>query len=209
MSLAPHRHRLGRKATRLILGLATLATATLVPADRARASPDPEGALRALLEAPPTLLGNTLGAGGLIAAAGLGLAGDALSLIDANPATRPFLRGVVSRALRRTALGISWTATGALEGLRAEDIERLPEARATYLAAAPGVGRLDTLLDGLGAARLAVGDLFAAPGLAALRLVGSAERGRALARRRREARIRLLGPEPAPGYPAPEPSPRR
>ena len=205
MSLAPYLWPYARSATRALtrslgvtaLTLAGLGAPAAADADLDR-GPDPLGALRTLAEAPPTLVANSFAAGGLVMAAGVALTGDAISLVDANPATRPVLRGVASRAVRRLALAISWTATGALEGLRVLDVERLPEARATYLEAAPGVGRFDTLLDGLGAARLAVGDLLGAPWLATLQLIGSAERAEAFASRRRDARIRFLGPEPAP-----------
>lgn len=171
--------------------------AALAPAG-ARAAPDPLGATAALARAPLVVAGDLCGAVGLASAATIALAGDALALVDDNPLTRPLLRGTASGVVYRLALATSWIGTGALEGLRGEDIERLPEAPATYLEAAPGVGRIDTLLDASGAARLAVGDLTSAPLLALLRAVGATGAAERLAQSRKEARVSALGPDPLP-----------
>lgn len=179
----------------LVLCISLMGVAAAGPA---AGQPDPRGALAALARAPATLAGNALGSAGLVGAASLGLAGDAVSAIDHNRLSRPLLHGFASRSLHGLALVVSWSATGALELLRGEDIERLPEAPATYLAAAPTAGRLDTLLAGAGALRLALGDVLAAPVLAVLSAAGARERAARLRQRRHEARVRALGPDPAP-----------
>jgi hypothetical protein len=186
-----------------------LALALALPVDGSAELPDPVGALRELTRAPLVVTGDVVGAAGLCAAAGIATAGDAVALVDANPVTRPALRGVASGLLHRAALAVSWTSTGALEALRGEDIERLPEAPATYLSAAPGTGRLATFLDGLRAAGLAVGDLLHAPLLVGARLVGARAGADRIAARRAEARTDALGPLPLPPAPAYEPPPER
>lgn len=166
----------------------------------AHAGPDVGGALRALLATPLRVSGDVVGAGGLVGAAALGLCGDGLALVDANQFTEPILFGVASTPVRWLALGVSQGSTGVLEGLRAEDVERLPEAREAYLENAPGVGRLDTALTGLGALRLGVEDAFAGPALFALRAVGAGAAASRVSRFARDERIRTLGPlvrEPA------------
>ena len=172
-------------------GLALLLLAVAAPA---HAGPDIGGALRALVATPLRVTGDAVGAGGLVGAAALGLCGDGLSLIDANRFTQPILFGVASGAVRRVSLGVSQGATGVLEGLRAEDIERLPEAREAYLDNAPGVGRLDTALTGLGALVLGVEDAVAGPALFALRAIGASSAADSVARFTRDERIRTLGP---------------
>jgi hypothetical protein len=142
--------------------------------------------------------GDAVGAAGLCAAAVIASAGDVVALVDANRATRPLLRGLASGLVHRAALLVSWTSTSALEALRAEDIERLPEAPPTYLEAAPFTGRLATFRDGLSAAGLAVGDLLHAPLAVGARLAGARESADRLAVRRAEARTRALGPLPLP-----------
>lgn len=163
-------------------------------AARAHAAPDVGGALRALVATPFRVTGDVLGAGGLLAASALGLCGDGIALADANRWTEPILFGVGSGAVRRLALGVSQGATGVLEGLRAEDVERLPEARAAYLENAPGVGRVDTALTGLGALRLGVEDALAGPALFALRAAGAREAAERVAGWARDERIGALGP---------------
>ncbi len=169
-----------------------------LPATASAAWPDPVGALVDLSRAPLVVTGDAVGAVGLCAAAGIATAGDAIALVDANRFTRPLLRGIASGLVHRAALAVSWTSTGALEALRGEDIERLPEAPATYLEAAPGTGRLATFLDGLAAGRLALGDLLHAPLSVGARLVGARASADRLAVRRAEARTNALGPLPLP-----------
>ena len=164
--------------------------------DRAWCAPDPMGAASSLIGGPLKAAGSVVGGSGLIAAASLGLAADVVSLVDRNPLTRRVLHGAVSRTLHGVALGISWTTSGLMQALRLVDIERLPEASATYLTAAPGVGRLDTLLGGMAALRLGVGDVVTALPLGILRLAGVKERSEGLLQRRVDAEIRALGPAP-------------
>lgn len=163
-------------------------------AARAHAGPDVGGALRALAATPFRVTGDAVGGAGLIGAAAVGVCGDALSLADANRFTEPILFGVASGAVRRVALGLSQGSTGVLEGLRAEDVETLPEPRAAYLENAPGAGRLDTALTGLGALRLLLEDAVTGPALFALRGVGARGAAEDVSDFGRDERIRVLGP---------------
>jgi hypothetical protein len=156
--------------------------------------PDPAGSAQALVLTPFRVAGDVVGAVGLSGACVIGLAGDGVSLVDANPLTRPVLRGVASGAVRRVALGLSQGSTGFMEGLRGEDVERLPEPPAAYLENAPGIGRLDTFLSSLGALRLALDDALGGPTQAVLRLVGARAAAERVERFQREERIRVLGP---------------
>jgi len=170
----------------------------------AHAWPDVGGALRALVATPFRVTGDAVGAVGLVTAAAVGTVGDGMALVDANRFTEPFLFGLLSGTVRRVGLGISQAATGALEGLRAEDVERLPEPREAYLDNAFGVGRLDTALTGLGTLRLGVEDLLAGPAVFALRGVGATDAARAVEGFGRDERIRVLGPEARPDADAQE-----
>ena len=171
-----------------------LAVCLLALAPQARAGPDPGGALRALVATPFRVAGDALGAAGLVTASAVGFLGDGLALADANRFTEPVLFGLLSGAVRRAALGVSQLSTGALEGLRAEDVERLPEPREAYLDNAFGAGRLDTALTGLGALRLGVEDVVAGPAVFATRLVGARGPAGAVEGFTRDERIRVLGP---------------
>ena len=96
--------------------------------------------------------------------------------------------------MRRVGLALSQGSTGLLEGLRAEDVERLPEPSAAYLSNAPGVGRLDTLLTGLGSLRLAVEDALGGPALVLLRGSGASGAASLISGWLRDERTRVLGP---------------
>jgi len=181
----------GRAVRRAGVGCAL---ALALASGRAAAGPDPEGAARALFATPFRVAGDAIGAAGLVGASALGLCGDGLSLLDANPLTKPVLFGVVSGSVRRLALGLSQGSTGFLEGLRAEDVQRLPEPDAAYLDNAPGVGRLDTALTGLGSVRLLAEDALGGPALFALRAAGARGAADAVADFARAERIRVLGP---------------
>lgn len=135
-----------------------------------------------------------IGAAGLSAASVVGLAGDGVALIDANRFSKPVLQGVPSGCLRRVALALSQGSTGLLEGLRAEDVERLPEPSVAYLDNAFGAGRLDTLLTGLGSLRLAVEDALGGPTLVLLRLAGAKQSADRVDGFMRDERTRVLGP---------------
>ena len=164
-----------------------------------QAAPDVDGTLDSLIGGPLRAVGSVVGGTGMIASAGIGLAGDVASLVDRNPITRPILRGAVSRALQRVALGLSWTTSGLMEGLRAVNIERLPEASATYLMARPGVGRLDTVLGGLGALRLGISDAVTTIPLALLRVSGVQGLTKRLLQRQVDLQVQTLGPTPLAG----------
>jgi hypothetical protein len=166
----------------------------LLAAREAQAGPEPRAALWALASTPFRVGGDVIGAGGLVTASAVGLVGDGLSFVDANPLTEHFLFGLLSGSVRRAALGISQLSTGALEGLRAEDVERLPEPAEAYLANAPGAGRLDTALTGLGTLRLGLEDLCAGPVLFALHGVGASGAAAQVESFTRNERIRVLGP---------------
>jgi hypothetical protein len=171
-----------------------LALLLLAAAAPAGAAPEPGAAARALLATPFRVGGDAIGAAGLVTASALGLCADGLSLVDANHFTRPFLFGALSTPVRWLALGVSHGSTGFLEGLRAEDVERLPEAQEAYLENAPGAGRLDTALTGLGALRLGLEDAVTGPTLFALRAVGASGAAVGVSDFARAERIRVLGP---------------
>jgi hypothetical protein len=171
-----------------------LALLVLAAAARAHAAPDPGAALHALLATPLRVTGDAVGAGGLAGAAALGLVGDGISLVDANRWTEPILFGALSTPVKWLALGVSQGSTGFLEGLRAEDVERLPEAREAYLGNEPGIGRIDTALTALGALRLALEDVVTGPARFALHAVGANDAARRVSDFARDERIRALGP---------------
>jgi hypothetical protein len=150
-----------------------------------------EGSLL-LLRTPPIVAGNLLGAAGLITAASVATLGDGIALVDRNRVSR----GVFSASIHRVAEALSWTGTSALELLRGEDVERWPEATATYRLADPFIGRLDTSLSGLAALRLAVTDALLAPLGGAANLVGASTWADRVEARRRDDRIFYLGPPP-------------
>jgi len=170
----------------------------------AQAAPEPVAAAVALLETPLDVAGDLIGGAGLAAATGVALAGDGLALVDTHSPARALLRGVPSRAVRGTAFGIAWSASRALELLRGEDIERLPEPAAAYLEVDPFAGRLDQLATGFEAVLLAVRDALGGPSLALLRGVGATQSADELERRRSEDRIATLGPDPLPRTPLPD-----
>jgi hypothetical protein len=160
----------------------------------ALAAPDPLGAWAELIGTPLRVTGDLLGATGLFAAAAVALGGDVFAVLDARRGPP----GPVSGPIHRIAMAVSHGGTGMMEGLRDEDIERFPEARTTYVTARPGRGRIDTLLSGGGAVRLAVRDVWSGPALTVLRLVGASGWAGRVSKGRDELRIRLLGPLPAP-----------
>jgi hypothetical protein len=173
---------------------AGLAAAGAAPA---QAAPEPVAAARALLETPLDVAGDLIGAAGLLTATGVALVGDVLALVDAPApaAARP------SRAVRGTAFGLAWAGSRALETLRCEDIERLPEPSAAWLEADPFVGRLDQFLTGAGAVSLGARDVLSGPALAVLYGVGATDAAASLEQTRSEDRIAALGPEPLPTDP--------
>ncbi len=117
-----------------------------------------------------------------------------MALVDANRFTKPVLQGIPSGCVRRVALALSQGSTGLMEGLRAEDVERLPEPAAAYLDNAPGAGRFDTLLIGLGSLRLVVEDALGGPALVLLHISGANETAESVLRWTANERTRVLGP---------------
>ena len=177
-------------AVGLLLGSGLGAPAPLL------AAPDIDAAVDALISTPFDSAGDAVGGAGLFAAGALGLVGDAVSLLDRNAyGGELLLRGILSTPLRRTALALSQTSTGALEGLRAEDLEPFPELPASYLEGDAGdVGaRVDTLAAGLGAAGLAVVDGVLNPLLFLTHGIGLAGPAAELAAWQTDARDAWLG----------------
>lgn len=166
----------------------------------ARAAPDLPGAGRALVATPAEVAGDLIGGAGMLLASFVARVGDAVSLVDDNRLTERFMFGLVSGAIQRVAFGTGWASTRSMEVLRWEDIERLPQPLVAY-GGAPFRGRLSQTGDGLGALSLAVHDAFAGPTLTLLRASGAEGWSEGLARRRQEARITRLGPEPAAASP--------
>ncbi len=177
-----------------LLVVAALALASLPDSSTALARPDPAGAARALVGGAADALGDSLGGLGFLTSNTLALAGDGLSLIDANRWTQPLLRGVLSRPTRRLALAASWSASGLVQGLRAEDIERLPEDSHAYLGAARGVGRIDGLLGAGEVLGLGVRDAAGALPRAIFHLVGAKDTAARVESWLDAARDRALGP---------------
>ncbi len=184
----------GRRRSALAVGL-LLAGGVAAPAPLV-AAPDLDGAVDALVSTPLDSAGDAVGGAGLFAAGLLGLVGDAVALLDRNAyGGEVLLRGILSTWLGRTALAISQTSTGALEGLRAEDLESFPEPPASYLeghGSDAGV-RLDTLAAGLGAAGLALVDGVLNPLLFLTRSAGLEAPAAELAARQTDARDAWLG----------------
>ena len=177
-----------------IITAIALVCALGLAATPARAAPDVDGALAALVDGPLNATGDLIGAAGFMTAGVTGLLGDGVALVDDNRYTGFVLRGFASGLVHRLAMLVSWTATGALEGLRGEDVERLPEAQAAYLKAAPGVGRFDTVFSGVQAVELAIEDALLNPLLFALYATGANDTGDRVAGRLEDSRDRALGP---------------
>ena len=184
---------IARKFT--LYSCAALCAATIAASSaRAEPDPDPSGAVRALWSIPFDAAGDAIGAGGLISAAVIGGAGDVVALVDHNEFTHPFLRGIASTGIRRSALGLSHFGTGALEGFRNTDFPSLPESEATYLRPDGGRGHLRTLGHGFGAAGLAIVDTLSNTGLFVVRAVGATEADAALASAQTSVRTAWVGP---------------
>lgn len=184
---------MGKALTRFLCQ-ALAAALILAAAGPAHSGPDLGSAAAALVATPFRVAGDLVGTAGLTAASVVGLLSDGIALIDANRYTTPVLRGIPSGLVRRVALALSQGSTGLMEGLRAEDVERLPEPSAAYLQNAPGAGRLDTLFTGLGSLRLAFEDALGGPALVILHVFGANETARWIADGQRDERIRVLGP---------------
>ena len=164
-------------------------------APQAAASPDPDGAISALIDWPLKTAGDLAGSVGLIGGGLCGGAGDGIALIDDNPYTRVVLRGAFSQSLRRLALGWSNLFTGGLEGLRAEDLERYPESAESHLSPDNAQVRIDPVLDGLGGGYVGITDFVGQPLLVILRGVGAAGPAASIEGWQTKVRERYFGPE--------------
>jgi hypothetical protein len=153
--------------------VAWFVAALLLVSGPAFAGPDPDGAVDALISTPLDPIGDAVGAAGLMTASVIGLAGDTLALLDRNPYGGEFvLRGILSRPVRRTAVVLSQTSTGMLEGFRADDFDRFPEPADTYLDAKDATARVDTAVAALGCLGLVPLDALANPALFLTRASG-------------------------------------
>ena len=174
-------------------GLMALLASGLAAPGTASAGPDPDGAVRALWAIPFEASGDAIGAGGLVAASAIGLAGDIVAVIDNNRYSHVVLRGIASTAVRRSALGVSQLSTGALEGFRDDDFERFPESEATYLAPDDVMVRARTFGMGIGAVGLVIVDSVTNTGLFFTRAVGAAGANEALESAQTNARSAWVG----------------
>ena len=160
----------------------------------AEPDPDPEGAVRALWSIPLDSAADAVAAGGLISAAIVGVAGDLVALVDHNEFTHPFLRGIASTGIRRSALGISRFATGTLEGFHNAEFSSFPESEETYLRPDGGSGHLRTFGHGVGAIGLTFVDAFSNTGLLITQTVGATDANDALIRAKTAVRTAWVGP---------------
>lgn len=160
----------------------------------AEPDPDPEGAVRALWSIPLDSAGDSVAASGLISASVVGVAGDLVALVDHNEFSHPFLRGIASTGIRRTALGISRFATGTLEGFHNAKFSDFPESEDTYMRPDGGSGHLRTFGHGLGAVGLTFVDAFANTGLLITQAVGANEAIEPLVRVKTDVRTAWVGP---------------
>jgi hypothetical protein len=169
-----------------------LAFALLV-APGARAQPDIDGAVDALISTPFDTFGDVAGSAGMMFGALGGLTGDIVALVDDNEVTRVLLRGVFSTTIRRLSLSTSQTFTGAMEGMRAEDLNGLPEPIAHYMDPKDMSGRVDTFTKGLGALQLAVVDTVGNPTQFLMRLVGATSQADSVAKWQTDSRNNWVG----------------
>lgn len=184
----------GSRITRLgTLSLGVLILALAAGPTPAVAAPDFDGAADALVATAFDATGDLVGSAGLVSAAVLGAGGDLVALIDDNEVTRVVLRGVLSKAIRLTALGTSQMSTGALEGFRGEDFANFPEPAKDYLDPENFEVRVATLVEGVGALALGTVDILANPSLFILRLVGLTDQADSIAKFQTEYGGKWLG----------------
>ncbi len=162
------------------------------PGSEAPLSWQPATAAMELLCTPARILGDLTGAIGLLSATAIAMVGDTVAVVDRNRISRGFLSGGV----HRIAQGFSFVGTQSLERLRAEEVERWPEAPSTYLSAAPFVGRLDTGLSGVSALRMAASDLGYGFARGLARMAGANQVAERMATSQRRAASVHLGPRP-------------
>ena len=175
---------------------AVLAVALWALPGDATAGPDIDGAVDALISWPITTAGDVAGSAGLITSSVAGTVGDLVALIDDNEYSRVLLRGLVSKTIHRLALGLSQTFTGSMEGHRAQDFERYPEAIAAHMDAEAKdmSGRLDSLSAGVGGIYVAITDAVGLPLLVLSRGAGIQGATDPIEGWQKKARERYLGP---------------
>ena len=191
MRLPGDRRRAPRAETRLA-ALAIAGLLALAPA-RASAAPDPIGAVREAVSLPLRVAGDAIGGTTTLAATGLALVGDALALVDRAPGVRRVARGAPSRGVHHVAFALSWSGARALEALRMEDIDRLPELRAAFVDTRPGAGRLDLAAGAVEVTLLALRDALRGVATVGARAIGARRTADALVARRGDARDAVLG----------------
>ena len=148
----------------------------------------------ALIDTPFNTFGDVAGAGGLISAGTLGIAADVVALVDDNEYSRIVLRGLLSKPTKRMAQGWSAIFTGALEGLRAEDLENYPESMDAYVGEHKIDSHIDTIGDGLGGVYVGIVDAICNPVLMLLRISGANQQADSLANWMGTRRDRYFGP---------------
>ena len=166
----------------------------IIFAGQVKAGSDVDGAIDALIDAPLNTVGDLAGSAGLVSGGVMGGLGDVIALVDDNPYTRTLLRGMMSMAIRRLALGVSYTFTGMLEGLRRENLARYPESALLYLEPQASLVRIDDVMDGLGGTYVAFSDAVGNPALAVLRIGGATAWADRIAGWQTTVRGRYFGP---------------
>ena len=151
---------------------AVLAVGLWVLPGNAKAGPDIDGAVDALISWPMITLGDVAGSAGLITASVTGTLGDLVAFVDDNKYSRVVLRGLFSTSIYRLSLGVSQTFTGAMEGMRAQDFERYPEPISAYMDTKDPTERLDALSAGVGGIYVAITDAVGLPLLVLTRGAG-------------------------------------
>jgi hypothetical protein len=177
-----------------ICSAALIAVSLLISAGEAKAGPDVDGAVKALIDTPINTTGDLIGSAGLITAGVAGGVGDLVAFIDDNEYTRVVLRGIVSKSIHRLALGMSNMGTGGLEGLRAEDLQAYPEAAAVYMEPQGPAVRVDDVLDGIGGTYVALTDALGNPLLMVLRGGGATDQAASVDKWQAAVRDRYFGP---------------
>jgi len=184
---------------RLVAWAIPLLAVTLTAAQPAAAgAPDVKGAAIALVRTPLRVAGDLGGGLTQLAATGVALLGDVVSLVDANRVTKPLLHAGASRTVQATAFAVAWTGSQTLQLLRWEDVERLPEPPAAFIDSARTAGRLDSTLAGLATLTLGLRDALLGTSEVLLRTSGANDAADRVAQHLYEARVRTLGPDPLP-----------
>jgi hypothetical protein len=171
-----------------------VATAMVSFAGAAKAGPDVDGAVDALISWPAETAGDFVGSAGLITSSLGGALGDGIACIDDNEYTRVVLRGFLSTTVRRMFYGLSTPSTGALEGLRAENLRNYPESSGAFLDPDGLSGRIDSFEAGLGGVYVMAIDALTGPVLLFTRAVGLPGAADDVAEFKDSRRERYFGP---------------